>query len=73
MARGRANTLTFEIPSGGSVHKCSGRQIEEHRAYVTELKQSAFEPSLTVALKLAEYFGCHVDDILRYEPDLKKE
>ena len=39
------------------------RRIRVNRSYVTKLEQGKAVPSLQVALQLAEYFGCTVDDL----------
>jgi len=43
------------------------RRIGVSRSYVTKLESGALQPSARVMFRIAEYFGCHVDDIFRNE------
>lgn len=45
------------------------RRIRVNRSYVTKLEQGKAVPSLQVALQLAEYFGCTVDDLFELQTE----
>ncbi|HNP84238.1 MAG TPA: helix-turn-helix transcriptional regulator [Nitrospira sp.] len=45
------------------------RRIHVNRSYVTKLEQGKAVPSLQVALQLAEYFGCTVDDLFELQTE----
>ena len=45
------------------------RRIRVNRSYVTKLEQGKAVPSLQVALQLAEYFGCTVDDLFELQAE----
>ena len=44
------------------------RRIRVSRSYVTKLEQGKAVPSLPVALQLAEYFGCTVEELFQFQP-----
>ena len=45
------------------------RRIRVNRSYVTKLEQGKAVPSLQVALLLAEYFGCTVDQLFELQDE----
>ena len=45
------------------------RRIRVNRSYVTKMEQGKAVPSLQVALLLAEYFGCTVDELFELQAD----
>lgn len=45
------------------------RRIRVNRSYVTKMEQGKAVPSLQVALQLAEYFGCTVDDLFELQAE----
>ena len=45
------------------------RRIRVNRSSVTKLEQGKAVPSLLVALQLAEYFGCTVDELFQLQPE----
>ena len=49
------------------------RRIRVNRSYVTKLEQGKAVPSLQVALQLAEYFGCTVDDLFELHAETTLE
>ncbi len=49
------------------------RRIRVNRSYVTKLEQGKAVPSLQVALQLAEYFGCTVDDLFELQEETTPE
>lgn len=49
------------------------RRIRVNRSYVTKLEQGKAVPSLQVALQLAEYFGCTVDDLFQLQTETTVE
>ena len=44
------------------------RRIGVNRSYVTRLEQGKAIPSLPVALQLAQFFGCTVDELFQLQP-----
>lgn len=49
------------------------RRIRVNRSYVTKLEQGKAVPSLQVALQLAEYFGCTVDQLFELQDETTLE
>ena len=49
------------------------RRIRVNRSYVTKLEQGKAVPSLQVALQLAEYFGCTVDELFQLQTETTVE
>ncbi|MBS0179125.1 MAG: helix-turn-helix transcriptional regulator [Nitrospira sp.] len=49
------------------------RRIRVNRSYVTKLEQGKAVPSLQVALLLAEYFGCTVDELFELQDETTLE
>ena len=49
------------------------RRIRVNRSYVTKLEQGKAVPSLQVALLLAEYFGCTVDQLFELQDETTLE
>ena len=49
------------------------RRIRVNRSYVTKLEQGKAVPSLQVALQLAEYFGCTVDELFELHDETTLE
>lgn len=49
------------------------RRIQVNRSYVTKLEQGKAVPSLQVALLLAEYFGCTVDELFELQAEKTPE
>ena len=49
------------------------RRIRVNRSYVTKLEQGKSVPSLQVALLLAEYFGCTVDQLFELQDETTLE
>ena len=49
------------------------RRIRVNRSYVTKLEQGKAVPSLQVALLLAEYFGCTVDELFELQAETTLE
>ena len=49
------------------------RRIRVNRSYVTKLEQGKAVPSLQVALLLAEYFGCTVDELFELHDETTLE
>lgn len=49
------------------------RRIRVNRSYVTKLEQGKAVPSLQVALQLAEYFGCTVDQLFELHDETTLE
>ena len=49
------------------------RRIRVNRSYVTKLEQGKAVPSLQVALLLAEYFGCTVDQLFELKDETTLE
>ena len=45
------------------------RKIGVSRSYITKLENGALQPSGRVMFKIADYFGCRVEQIFRYVPD----
>ncbi len=45
------------------------RRIRVNRSYVTKMEQGKAVPSLQVALLLAEYFGCTVDELFELQAE----
>ena len=45
------------------------RKIGVSRSYITKLENGALQPGGTVMFKIADYFGCRVEQIFRYVPD----
>ena len=45
------------------------RRIRVDRSYVTKLEQGKAAPSLLVALQLAQYFGCTVDELFQLQDE----
>ena len=45
------------------------RKIGVSRSYITKLESGALQPSGRVMFKIADYFGCKVEEIFRYVPD----
>ena len=49
------------------------RRIRVNRSYVTKMEQGKAVPSLQVALQLAEYFGCTVDQLFELHDETTLE
>ena len=49
------------------------RRIRVNRSYVTKMEQGKAVPSLQVALLLAEYFGCTVDELFELQAETTRE
>lgn len=47
------------------------RRVGVSRSYITRLEQGAREPSAEVMFRIAQYFGCHVEDVFHYEDDAR--
>jgi putative transcriptional regulator len=45
------------------------RRIRVNRSYVTKLEQGKAAPSLLLALQLAQYFGCTVDELFQLQTE----
>ena len=45
------------------------RRIRVNRSYITKMEQGKAVPSLQVALLLAEYFGCTVDELFELQAE----
>jgi DNA-binding XRE family transcriptional regulator len=43
------------------------------RSYITKLEQGKAVPSLALALQLARYFGCTVDDLFEIRAEIMTE
>ena len=64
IARFRAARKTGAIKQSQLAYK-----IGVSRSYITKLEKGAVLPSLQIALKLADYFGCHVEEIFLEVPN----
>ena len=47
------------------------RKIGVSRSYITKLEKGNLQPSAGIMFKIADYFGCRVEDIFIYAPDSK--
>lgn len=45
------------------------RKVGVSRSYITKLENGSLQPSGRVMFKIADYFGCRVDEIFRYVVD----
>ena len=45
------------------------RRIGVNRSYVTRLEQGKALPSLPVALQMAKFFGCTVEELFQLQPE----
>ena len=57
--------------SGGISQAHLARQIRESRSYVNRLERGKRQPNANVMFKVAQYFGCHVEDVFHYVPEAK--
>lgn len=46
-----------------------GRLVGVSRQTISMIERGDYSPSVTLALKIAKYFGVHVEDIFQYEED----
>lgn len=49
------------------------RRMNVDRSYITKLEQGKAVPSLVLALQLARYFGCTVDDLFEIRAEIMTE
>lgn len=42
------------------------RQVGLSRSYISKLERGKVQPSAETMFRIAEYFGCHVEDIFSY-------
>lgn len=50
-----------------------GRLVGVSRQTISMIERGDYSPSVTLALKIARYFGTTVEDIFTYEEDLHEE
>lgn len=50
-----------------------GRLVGVSRQTISMIERGDYSPSVTLALKIARYFGATVEDIFTYEEDLHEE
>ena len=46
-----------------------GRLVGVSRQTISMIERGDYSPSVTLALKIAKYFGVHVEDIFQYEEE----
>ena len=46
-----------------------GRLVGVSRQTISMIERGDYSPSVTLALKIARYFGVHVEDIFQYEEE----
>lgn len=46
-----------------------GKLVGVSRQTISMIERGDYSPSVTLALKIAKYFGVHVEDIFQYEED----
>jgi putative transcriptional regulator len=49
------------------------RRMNVSRSYITKLEQGKAVPSLVLALQLARYFGCTVDNLFEIRAEIMTE
>lgn len=49
------------------------RRMNVSRSYITKLEQGKAIPSLVLALQMARYFGCTVDDLFEIRAEIMTE
>ena len=47
------------------------RQVGVSRSYITKIEHGKQHPSARVMFRIADYFGCRVDEIFKYVPNNK--
>ncbi len=75
--RGRERMIRHNLKSwrerhnkGRGISKAHlARKIGINRSYITRLEQNEIEPSSKIMFRIADYFGCKVDDIFKYSED----
>ncbi len=50
-----------------------GRAVDVSRQTISLIERGDYSPSVTLALKIAKFFGVKVEDIFEYEEDVKNE
>ena len=48
------------------------RQLHVSRSYITRIEQGKRQPSARVMFRIAQYFGCKLEDVFEYVPDEEK-
>ena len=55
--------------SGGISRSTLAKKIGVERSYIYRLEKGERKPSFDLALRIARYFGCRVEDIYRLEAE----
>lgn len=50
-----------------------GKAVDVSRQTISLIERGDYSPSVTLALKIAKFFGVKVEDIFEYEEDVKNE
>jgi putative transcriptional regulator len=48
------------------------RMVGVSRSYITKIEQGKQHPSARIMFRIADYFGCRVEDIFKYMSDTKR-
>lgn len=49
------------------------RQLKVSRSYIAKLEHGRSQPSAAMMFRLAQYFGCRIEELFNYVPDQSRE
>ena len=69
MIRNKVRTIRENKGEETITKAALARKIKVSRSYITKLEKESVVPSLRIAFRISEYFGCKIEDLFQHYED----